>query len=411
VVAGSPDITYDYYYNEGWQVLEVRKGGDGDPLEQYVWGIQYVDAPVVRFRDGNVDGDLLDTQDNTDSTLYYTYDGNFNVTAVIKPDGTVAERYTYDPYGQVTFKAADWSDAASQAKSAYDNEILYCGYRWDPESGLYHVRRRPYHPTLGRWLAPDPIVYGDGMNRSQYVGGNPAVAMDPYGQARVTFRTATGWYEDEKLFNSPGQARACYRVTGSCTEDYTKVKENKCWRRDLEVEVVFVVTLNLKYNRKHNTVSGIIGHERMHTARYAEHLFAALTNAEMDPEEGVGEGELALQGDPAWYKSEPLCTGALQRLYDVIGSRDWYVPIIRNAVGITDIGTTTSGRHANARGDDDENAGYPVSGTEYELRPYRGESEADFQASSGSFQDAFPAKSSGGWSGWVCTPPYKGRDW
>jgi len=162
VVAGETDITYDYYYNEshglrslgeaGWQVLEVRKGGDTDPLEQYVWGIQYVDAPVVRFRDGNVDGDLLDTQDNTDSTLYYTYDGNFNVTAVIKPDGTVAERYTYDPYGQVTFKAADWSDAASQAKSAYDNEILYCGYRFDPESGNYIARNRYLHPTLGRWL-------------------------------------------------------------------------------------------------------------------------------------------------------------------------------------------------------------------------------------------------------------------
>jgi len=148
----NPDITYDYYYNESWQVLEVRKGGDTDPLEQYVWGIQYVDAPVVRFRDGNVDGDLLDTQDNTDSTLYYTYDGNFNVTAVIKPDGTVAERYTYDPYGKVTFKAADWSDAASQAKSAYDNEILYCGYRFDPESGNYIARNRYLHPTLGRWL-------------------------------------------------------------------------------------------------------------------------------------------------------------------------------------------------------------------------------------------------------------------
>jgi len=184
----NPDVTYDYYYNESWQVLEVRKGGDTDPLEQYVWGIQYVDAPVVRFRDGNVDGDLLDTQDNTDSTLYYTYDGNFNVTAVIKPDGTVAERYTYDPYGQVTFKAADWSDAASQAKSAYYNEILYCGYRFDPESGLFHVRNRYYHPTLGRWTTREPQLghtqgsgYHDGMNIYQYGRGNPLVSTDSSG--------------------------------------------------------------------------------------------------------------------------------------------------------------------------------------------------------------------------------------
>jgi len=182
VEAGENDITYDYYYNESWQVLEVRKGGDTDPLEQYVWGIQYVDAPVVRFRDGNVDGDLDDTQDNTDSTLYYTYDGNFNVTAVVKPDGTVAERYTYDPYGQVTFKAADWSDAASQAKSAYDNEILYCGYRFDPESGNYIARNRYLTPPLGRWLTTDPIRYGDGMNLYQYVGGRAVAFVDPYGR-------------------------------------------------------------------------------------------------------------------------------------------------------------------------------------------------------------------------------------
>jgi len=135
----NPDITYDYYYNESWQVLEIRKGGDTDPLEQYVWGVQYVDAPVVRFYDGDQDGEI-DPQDEDDNTLYYTYDGNFNVTALVKPDGTVAERYTYDPYGQVTFKAADWSNAASQAKSAYDNEILYCGYRFDPESGNYQGR-------------------------------------------------------------------------------------------------------------------------------------------------------------------------------------------------------------------------------------------------------------------------------
>jgi RHS repeat-associated protein len=136
---------------------------------------------VVRFLDGNVDGDLLDTQDNTDSTLYYTYDGNFNVTAVIKPDGTVAERYTYDPYGKVTFKAADWSDAANQAKSAYDNEVLYCGYRYDPESGNYLARRRYLTPPLGRWLTPDPIVHGDGMNMYQYVGSRPASRLDPTG--------------------------------------------------------------------------------------------------------------------------------------------------------------------------------------------------------------------------------------
>jgi hypothetical protein len=40
VVAATPsNITYDYYYNESWQVLEVRKGESQNAYEQYVWGI------------------------------------------------------------------------------------------------------------------------------------------------------------------------------------------------------------------------------------------------------------------------------------------------------------------------------------------------------------------------------------
>jgi hypothetical protein len=54
VVEGSPDVTYDYYYNEARQVLEVWKDGDADhPLEQYVWDGRYVHSPCLRWRDGN----------------------------------------------------------------------------------------------------------------------------------------------------------------------------------------------------------------------------------------------------------------------------------------------------------------------------------------------------------------------
>jgi RHS repeat-associated protein len=174
VEAGENDITYDYYYNESWQVLEVRKGGSANSYEQYVWGAQYIDAPVVRFQDSDTNGTL-------NNTLYYTYDAQFNVTALIEPDGDVVERYVYDPYGKVTFKAADWSDAASQAKSAYDNEILYCGYRFNPESGNYIARNRYLTPPLGRWLTTDPIGYGDGMNLYEYVRSQPLGARDDSG--------------------------------------------------------------------------------------------------------------------------------------------------------------------------------------------------------------------------------------
>ena len=85
-----------------------------------------------------------------------------NVTALVNASGTVLERYVYNPYGQVEVLDADWSSDAD-GKSDYANEVLFAGYRFDTETGLYHVRHRFLHPTLGRWLQRDPIGYEDGM--------------------------------------------------------------------------------------------------------------------------------------------------------------------------------------------------------------------------------------------------------
>jgi RHS repeat-associated protein len=125
------------------QVLEIRQDQEPNAYEQYVWGANYIDAAVVRWHDGNLDGDLNDQGDNT---LYYTYDGNFNVTALVEPDGDVVERYDYDPYGN----GPGWG--------SYSNEILFCGYR-RAEGGLYYVRNRYYHPRLGRWMSREPMIF------------------------------------------------------------------------------------------------------------------------------------------------------------------------------------------------------------------------------------------------------------
>ncbi|EQD79982.1 RHS repeat-associated core domain protein, partial [mine drainage metagenome] len=76
-----------------------------------------------------------------------------------------------------------WSDSAVQ--SSYGaNDIIFCGYRYDPESQLYYVRNRTYSPVLGRWLQRDPIGYAGGVNLYEYVGGRAATAVDPTGLLR-----------------------------------------------------------------------------------------------------------------------------------------------------------------------------------------------------------------------------------
>ena len=61
------------------------------------------------------------------------------------------------------------------------NEIIYCGYRFDPETDLYYVRNRTYNPALGRWLRRDPIGYSGGINLYEYVNGRAVAAVDPAG--------------------------------------------------------------------------------------------------------------------------------------------------------------------------------------------------------------------------------------
>jgi len=146
---GRLDYTVGYYYSTDWQVLEERRDGSANAYAQYVWDIRYLDAAVCRFRDndGNPGNGL-------EETLYYTGDAHFNVTALVKPDGSVAERTMYDPYGKPTFLNADWTVRGS---SRNDNEILFSGFRYDPETKNYQVRYRYYHPTLGRWASRDLV--------------------------------------------------------------------------------------------------------------------------------------------------------------------------------------------------------------------------------------------------------------
>jgi len=103
------------------------------PASPGVRSPRYIDAPVCRDEDKNSDGDCTDAatgiqgSNSGDEHLYYCQDGNYNTT------------------------------------------------------GLYHVRHRMYHPTLGRWIQRDPIGYADGMSLYEYAGSSPVGGVDPSG--------------------------------------------------------------------------------------------------------------------------------------------------------------------------------------------------------------------------------------
>ncbi len=192
-MAGDPDpeIIDDerYWYNSAWQLVQVDKMTTALATDvwyvykQFVWDVRYIDSPVYRMRDTSADGN--GTYNSLDELLYYLTDANMNVTAVMDADATtwggfVVERYTYDPYGRVTAYDDDFSNPSAPSGNV-DNRILFAGYRYDAETGLYHARNRFYHPLLGRWTSRDPAGYVDGPSLYQYVRSNPTIAIDPSG--------------------------------------------------------------------------------------------------------------------------------------------------------------------------------------------------------------------------------------
>ena len=188
-----------FYYNASWQILEMRPDSSGNPPEdadpyyQYVWSARYIDSPVLRDRNADADGetgDLGKTGSGLEERLYYLTDANFNVTTLVDTSGDAVEHYQYDPYGKLRVfngaapdsDGAEWTDDPNNA-SDVSNVILYTGREYDPETGLYHYRTRPYHAELGRFISQDPIGYRAGdPNLYRYVGNSPVYGVDPTGE-------------------------------------------------------------------------------------------------------------------------------------------------------------------------------------------------------------------------------------
>ncbi|MFL5244587.1 MAG: RHS repeat-associated core domain-containing protein [Gemmataceae bacterium] len=164
-------------YFDGWNVLEERLNGASTADMQYVWNPLETNSLVLRDRSTAHNGTL-------DERLWVQQDANGDVTALINSSGSVVERYAYDPYGLVTYLNASWGSISS---SGYAANYLYQGERLDPATGLLHMERRDYSPTLQRFVGVDPSGYGAGdSSLYRFVGNSPADSQDPTGQYQAT---------------------------------------------------------------------------------------------------------------------------------------------------------------------------------------------------------------------------------
>jgi RHS repeat-associated protein len=195
------------------QVDQVNEFGTlQEAVIQQFWGVRYIDDALARLRLTG-DGSRNVLSRSTEDLAFQLTDAQFSVIAVAKPGtpSVVIDRITYSPYGEATrtlrsdvngdgavnsddYKAiynligtkigasgyiaeadldrdgkitqadydiciADWGQKSSGGvgeaalfSAGVRNDVGYCGYIYNLETGLYTVRFRTYSPTLGRWL-------------------------------------------------------------------------------------------------------------------------------------------------------------------------------------------------------------------------------------------------------------------
>jgi RHS repeat-associated protein len=135
--------------------LIAEYNGSNALLRRYVHG-PGSDEPLVWYEGSG-----------TSDRRFLHSDERGSVVAVTNSAGTTLNVNGYNEYGIPS--------------SGNVGRFQYTGQTWLPELGMYYYKARIYSPTLGRFLQPDPIGYGGGMNLYAYVGGDPVNFTDPLG--------------------------------------------------------------------------------------------------------------------------------------------------------------------------------------------------------------------------------------
>ncbi|MGW7363764.1 RHS repeat-associated core domain-containing protein [Streptomyces sp. NPDC054841] len=130
--------------------------------------------------------EFLTRTENGQTQIYLT-DALGTVVGLANQDGTIATRYTYDPYGQPTTSGTPST-----------NPYTFTG-RENDGTGLLYYRNRYYDPETGRFISQDPIGHTGGPNLYQYALSSPTTYTDPTGNNPLLAGCAAGALFDGAL--------------------------------------------------------------------------------------------------------------------------------------------------------------------------------------------------------------------
>ena len=183
----------DTNFNENAQVM-YQYDQDGKEKASYVYG----------EADSRISGDLtkeaVKYTEQKAGDYSYLYDGQGNVANTVR-NGSVAESYSYDPFGEMTAEGKEGTSKtpleAQNDNGLSDNDVLwgYNGEEYIEEVGLQYLRQRHYSPETGNFTSQDTNE-GDltnplSQNRYIYAENDPVNGNDPGGDKKKAKKAST----------------------------------------------------------------------------------------------------------------------------------------------------------------------------------------------------------------------------
>ena len=106
-----------------------------------------------------------------------------DVVAIYNESGAKVASYVYDAWGNFT---TTYHNGGASLTPVIKNPLLYRGYYYDRDLGMYYLQTRYYDSNIGRFLNADSYVStGQGIlghNMYAYCNNNPVMYVDPTGE-------------------------------------------------------------------------------------------------------------------------------------------------------------------------------------------------------------------------------------
>jgi len=177
-VLSQPKITVHVYAGfEAIEEYDADTNGPGAPTvtlaREFVWGAAFPE-PVALIDHT----DAGDTSAGTAEVLHYLHDALGSVIGLTDANGTLVERYDYDPYGKTYVQGIS---GTAPPVSHYANPWMWTGQRFDGITGQYHFWARTLGTHTGRWFQRDRLEYIDGVSFYEYGVSSPDFWLDSLG--------------------------------------------------------------------------------------------------------------------------------------------------------------------------------------------------------------------------------------